>query len=155
MNEISLGFAASFVVLLAGAAFLTGQDTRQAAPRPDVGIAVQHLAAIQADQQPWGALRWMMNSRIDPQARQTFGVAELKAGQRNPRHFHPNCEELLYVISGSCEHIVGAAKVTLKAGDLIRIPRGVPHQAIVLGNEPFRSVVSYDSPDRQMVLQEP
>jgi quercetin dioxygenase-like cupin family protein len=82
-------------------------------------------------------------------------VAELNAGQRNPRHLHPNCEELLYVIAGSCEHIVGATKVTLKAGDLIRIPRGVPHQAMVLGNEPFRSVVSYDSPDRQMVLQEP
>src|ERR1017187_6751874 len=94
MYRISLGFAASFVVLLAGAAILTGQGTRKAEPRRDVGLAVQHLDAIKADQQPWGTLRWMMNSQIDPQARQTFGVAELKVGHRNPRHFHPNCEEL-------------------------------------------------------------
>jgi hypothetical protein len=52
MNRISLGFAASFVVLLAGAAILTGQGTRKAEPRRDVGIAVQHLDAIQPDQQP-------------------------------------------------------------------------------------------------------
>ena len=155
MNRIDSGFAVSFAGLLVGAGILIGQGTQKTAPRRDVGIAVQHLDAIKADQQPWGTLRWMMNSQIDPQARQTFGVAELRAGQRNPRHFHPNCEELLYVISGSCEHVVGARKVTLNAGDLIRIPRGVPHQAVVLGNEPVRCVVSYDSPDRQMVLQEP
>jgi quercetin dioxygenase-like cupin family protein len=149
MHRINSDSSASFVILLAAAAILTGQGSRKAAP----GIAVQHLDAIKPDEQPWGALRWMMNSRIDPQAGQTFGVAELKPGQRNPRHLHPNCEELLYVLSGSCEHLVGNRKVTLKAGDLIRIPRGVPHQAIVLGNQPFRAVVSYDSPDRQMVVQ--
>jgi quercetin dioxygenase-like cupin family protein len=50
------------------------------------------------------------------------------------------------------EHWVGDEKTTLKAGDLLMIPRGVIHQGIVLGNEPFRCVVSYDTPDRQMVL---
>jgi quercetin dioxygenase-like cupin family protein len=135
-------------VALAAVAILAGQG----AP---AGIKVQHFDAVQADQQPWGSLRWMMNGQVDPRARQTFGVAELKPGQRNPRHLHPNCEEILYVVSGSCEHIVGNDKVTLKAGDLVLIPRGVPHQAIVLGSEPFRSVVSYDTPDRQMVAAQP
>jgi len=151
MPGLSSTVTAGLAVLSAAAAVLTGQGGQKAAPRRDAGIAVQHFDAVKPDQQPWGTLRWMMNSQIDPGAGQTFGVAEIKAGQRNPRHLHPNCEELLYVISGSCEHIVGTAKVTLKPGDLIRIPRGVPHQAIVLGNEPLRCVVSYDSPDRQMV----
>jgi quercetin dioxygenase-like cupin family protein len=150
MHNTGLAFTTSFAVLFTGAAILIGQSTPRS---PDV--TVQHLEAIKADQQPWGTLRWMMNSQIDPGAGQTFGIAEIRPGQRNPRHFHPNCEELLYVISGSCEHIVGATKVTLKPGDLIRIPRGVLHQAVVLGNEPLRCVVSYDSPDRQMVVQEP
>jgi quercetin dioxygenase-like cupin family protein len=137
--------AALSAVLLAGAALVGGQ----VAPS---GIAVQHFDSVKADQQAWGTLRWMMNGQIDARARQTFGVAELKPGQRNPRHYHPNCEELVYVLSGSVEHWVGDEKTTLKAGDLLMIPRGVIHQGIVLGNEPFRCVVSYDTPDRQMVL---
>jgi quercetin dioxygenase-like cupin family protein len=150
MNMNEGRFRLALFVALALAVVLAGQ---MVAPRKDMTIRVQHLDAVHPEQQPWGTLRWMMNSQIDPQAAQTFGVAEIKAGQRNPLHSHPNCEELLYVISGSCEHIVGSQKVILKAGDLIRIPPGVPHQAIVLGNEPLRAVVSYNSPNRKMVLE--
>ena len=45
----------------------------------------------------------------------------------------------------------GDRRVVVKAGDLVRIPAGTPHQAIVLGNEPMRAVISYSSGDRQVV----
>jgi quercetin dioxygenase-like cupin family protein len=112
---------------------------------------VQHFDAVKEIKYPWGWIRWMMNSQLDPGAAQTFGVVEINPGQRNPLHSHPNCEELLYVISGSCEHIVGDKKYVLKAGDLIRVPAGIAHQAIVVGNEPMRAVISYSSADRQML----
>jgi mannose-6-phosphate isomerase-like protein (cupin superfamily) len=60
---------------------------------------------------------------------------------------HPNCEELLYVLSGTAEHVAGNKRVTLREGDLIR----VPHQAFVKGTEPFRAVISYSSGDRKVV----
>jgi mannose-6-phosphate isomerase-like protein (cupin superfamily) len=92
-----------------------------------------------------------MNGKIDPEASQTLGIVQINPGQRNPLHMHPNCEELLYVISGSAENIIGNKKFTIGPGDLVRIPKGVPHQAITIGSKPFRAVISYSSNDRQVV----
>ena len=114
-------------------------------------LSVQHFDTVKEVKYPWGWIHWLMNAQMDPEAAQTFGVVEIAAGQRNSLHKHPNCEELLYVISGSCEKIVGDKKVIMKAGDIVRIPIGVPHQAITIGNEPMRAVISYSSGNRQVV----
>jgi quercetin dioxygenase-like cupin family protein len=110
---------------------------------------VQHYDKVPADESPWGSLRWMMNGKIEPGAGVTLGVVELKAGQSNPRHVHPNCEEVIYVLSGTCRHEVGKETVTLRPGDVLRIPAGVPHMATALGNEPSRSIVVYNTGERQ------
>ena len=89
----------------------------------------------------------------DPNAKTTFGIVKIKAHQRNPFHTHPNCEEILYVLSGSCEHRLGDRIDVLKAGDLIRIPAGVPHCARAL-DEPMESVVVYSTGRRQFVVVE-
>jgi quercetin dioxygenase-like cupin family protein len=111
-------------------------------------ISVQHLKGVKVSNYSWGWIRWMMNGQIDPGAAQTFGIVEIYAGQRNPLHYHPNAEEILYVLSGSCENIVGDRKMVLKAGDLVRIPPGIPHRAITLGKEPMRAVIVYNTSKR-------
>lgn len=138
---------------LACAAMLAmAQTTIDKAPKmPNVTVVVQHFDQEEEIKYPWGALRWLMSSKLDKHALQTFGVVEIKAGQHNALHMHPNCEELLYVLSGSCEHVIGNKRVTLHPGDLIRVPIGVPHQAFVIGNEPLRAVISYSSPDRKVI----
>lgn len=113
--------------------------------------SLHHFDQTKEEPYGFGWIRWLMSHGLDPQAEQTFGIVEIQAHQKNALHIHPNCEELLYVLSGSCEHIVGDSKVVLHPGDLLRVPRGVKHQAIVLGNEPLRAVISYSSPDRQVV----
>ncbi len=118
---------------------------------PDVNVVVQHLDQQEAIKSDWGVLQWLMDSKHDPQSAQTFGVVEIYPGKHNALHMHPNCEEILYVLSGSCEHVVGNKKVTLHPGDLIRVPIGVPHQAFAIGNEPLRAVISYSSPDRKVI----
>jgi quercetin dioxygenase-like cupin family protein len=128
------------------------QTNQEKPPKmPNVNVVVQHFDKEVEVTYPWGAIRWMMDSKIDRDAAQTFGIVQINAGQRNALHSHPNCEEILYVLSGSCEHIVGNKKVTLHPGDLIRVPVGVPHQAIVIGKEPLRAVISYSSGDRKVV----
>ena len=74
--------------------------------------------------------------------------------QRNPLHKHPNCEELLYVLSGSFENVMGGKTVVMHAGDIVRIPANVPHQGINNTKEPMRAVISYSSGTRQMVALE-
>jgi len=126
-----------------------------AAPKEDVKkimeVSLQHFDTVKEVKYPWGWIRWLMNAQMDPDAAQTFGIVEIAAGQHNSLHKHPNCEEMLYMLSGSCEHIVGDKKVVLEAGDLVRVPVGVQHQATVLGNEPMRAVISYSSGNRQVV----
>ena len=125
---------------------IQGKDANAAAQ-----AAVQHFSEAPEVKYPWGWIRWLMNGKIDPEASQTLGIVQINPGQRNPLHMHPNCEELLYVISGSAENIIGDKKVTIGPGDLVRIPKGVPHQAITIGNKPFKAVISYSSNDRQIV----
>ena len=131
--------------------FAQAERTHANDANPAAQAAVRHFADTPEVKYPWGWIRWLMNGKIDPEASQTLGIVQINPGQRNPLHMHPNCEELLYVISGSAENIIGNSKVTIGPGDLVRIPKGVPHQAITIGNEPFRAVISYSSNDRQIV----
>jgi len=115
---------------------------------------LQSFDKVEQQKHPWGWIRWLMNSKLDPNSKMTFGVVQVDAGQRNPLHMHPNCEEVLYILSGSCEHRIGEETVVLKPGDLLRIPTGVPHAAKVVGTEPLQAVIVYSSGDRQFVLVE-
>lgn len=98
----------------------------------------------------WGHLSWLIGAGSDPApgVEQTFGVVTIQPGKRNPLHAHPNCEELLYVISGTCDHLLGDGLHKLGPGSVIRIPRGIPHWAMCTSAEPLRVVVSFSAPDR-------
>jgi mannose-6-phosphate isomerase-like protein (cupin superfamily) len=135
--------------------FAQAEGIRSKAANTAAQRAIQHFSDAPEVKYPWGWIRWLMNANIDPEASQTLGIVQINPGQRNPLHMHPNCEELLYVISGSAENIIGNNKATIGPGDLVRIPKGVPHQAITIGNKPFRAVISYSSNDRQVVNLSP
>lgn len=49
---------------------------------------------------PWGTLKWLCNEQLHPGAAQTVGICHIMPGQRNPVHYHPNCEEVLYMLAG-------------------------------------------------------
>lgn len=97
----------------------------------------------------WGELTWLVGEQQMEGAEQTLGVVTIYPGRRNPLHAHPNCEELLYVISGSCEHLLGDEMLELAAGSVIRIPRGVRHWARCTSAEPLRAVISFSAADRR------
>src|SRR5262245_13084097 len=81
----------------------------------------------------WGAIRWPMNGALGDGAQPALGVVYILPGEANPRHYHPNCEELLFVLSGECDHSFEERSVRLSAGDLIRVPAGVRHNAVNTG----------------------
>ena len=118
---------------------------------PTAPLAVQKFDAVKEVKYPWGWIRWLMNAELDPAATQTFGIVQIEAGQRNPFHKHPNCEELIYVVSGSVEQIVAGQRVMMHEGGILRIPADIPHQAINHTQEPVRTVVVYNTGARQMV----
>lgn len=97
----------------------------------------------------WGELHWLVGEKEMPGAKQTLGVVTIHPGHRNPLHRHPNCEELLYVVSGECEHLLGEDIYYLKAGSVIRIPQGIPHWARCTGDAPLVAVISFSSAERR------
>jgi len=146
---------------LAALAFAAGGGARENNAKitrsSDAGppaLAVQSFARAPEERTPWGSLRWLMTGKIDPQSNMTLGIAELNPGKSNPVHVHDNCEEVIYILSGSCEQRVGERTVVMKAGDTLHIPAGVPHTARALGNEPMRFVVAYNAGDRHFQAME-
>jgi mannose-6-phosphate isomerase-like protein (cupin superfamily) len=101
---------------------------------------------------PWGAIKWLCNIKTDPEANMTLGLVFINPGRRNDLHIHPNCEELLYVLSGECLHSLDDVEFPMSAGMMLRIPAGVRHSALNTGWEPVRMLVAYSSADRQTVV---
>ena len=114
---------------------------------------LQICEKVAAQKFPWGSIRWVMNDQIDPQAAVTVGLVEIAAGQSNPLHIHPNCEEVLHVLSGAMEHRIGNEWVKLKAGDTLRIPQGMVHMGRTK-EEACRVMVVYNTGARQMTAVE-
>ena len=103
---------------------------------------------------PWGAITWLCSQELDPESQMTFGLVRILPGQKNALHYHPNCEEHLYVLSGECDHSLDGEVYPLTPGSLIRIPQGARHHAVNYGTEPVCCVIVYSSSDRQTVIVE-
>jgi mannose-6-phosphate isomerase-like protein (cupin superfamily) len=99
----------------------------------------------------WGSVAWLINGETNAGAEQTFGVVTINPGSANPLHLHPNCEEILYVLSGTCDHRIGDDVVQLEPGMVICVPRQTPHRARTTSAEPLVAVISFSSPDRQTI----
>lgn len=97
------------------------------------------------------AIKWLFSGQTAPGAEQTLGHVVIQPGQKNPLHSHPNCEELLYLISGELDHSFEDKVYRLRPGDAIRVPAGVKHDARCVGNEPAAMVVCYSVPNREIL----
>jgi quercetin 2,3-dioxygenase len=66
-----------------------------------------------------------------------FSLFEYTGHERGgpPLHLHPHQDEVFYVLSGTYRFRVGPADYELTTGDLIFLPRAVPHTFAQLSNE--------------------
>ena len=118
--------------------------------QPDMAPVVD-TEEVDGEEFPWGRIRWLCNGEMASGAEMTFGLIFINPGEANPLHAHPNCEEIVFVLGGRCDHRLGEESFPLAAGQMVRIPRGVPHCARNTGWEPLRMVIAYSSPDRQTI----
>jgi quercetin dioxygenase-like cupin family protein len=133
---------------LAAAAALALPDSPAAAAGDKTRL--QRSEQDEVEKFPFGWIRWLMNGRIDPQAEMTMGLVHFEPNQTNVLHIHPNSAEYLHMLSGTAEHLVDGRWVTLKAGDTLRIPKGVPHQSRTK-DQAYEALIVYDTPTRVMV----
>lgn len=102
----------------------------------------------------WGAIHWLVSGAQMPDAKMTFGYVEIKAGQKNFKHLHPNCDEVLYLLEGELDHSLGEETFHLVPGSAVHIPEGVSHDALNRSNITARMLVAYSEADRQTVTLE-
>jgi mannose-6-phosphate isomerase-like protein (cupin superfamily) len=115
---------------------------------------VTDAGQLPVDTTAWGTLQWVCNEKLMPGAEQTVGLSTTLPGKRNPLHVHPNCEEVLHVISGQGTHSYDGQTVDLNAGMTIRIPAGVKHNLANTGTETLKTLISFSSGDRKTVFLE-
>jgi quercetin dioxygenase-like cupin family protein len=105
-------------------------------------------AEAKPESQPWGELVWYASRELGNSTHVTTGQATIRPGQQNPPHWHPNCDEVLHVLSGHIMNWMGDQKVEMKAGDTVVIPEGVVHYAQNIGTEDAVLTIAYNSADR-------
>jgi quercetin dioxygenase-like cupin family protein len=143
-------------LMIAGVTWTLWADPPAAStpPSSDLPGALTAFGEVDVLEYDWGWIRWLMSDKLDPDAEMTLGMVHIKPHQTNPLHLHPNSAEYLHVLKGSCEHLVGTTWVTVKAGDTLRIPQDVPHQART-GREGCTAMIVYNTSDQQFVEVDP
>jgi len=76
-------------------------------------------------------------------------VSTIRPGRKNPLHYHPNCEELLYVQQGTGRHRLDDVWVPVRPGTLVRIPKDVRHQVVNEGADDMVCWIAFSSGDRR------
>ena len=106
-----------------------------------------HQAQVQ--ETDWGRLTWFASGKLGNSGTMTMGRCLIRPGQANPRHSHPNCEEVLHVLSGRIMHYVGEKAFEMGPGDTITIWPMTFHYAKNTGTVDAVLMISFSSPDRQ------
>lgn len=73
----------------------------------------------------------MLSRKVVAGERQMLVQVYVKRGCLVPRHAHES-EQMTYVLQGALKFQVGVDEVTVREGEVIHIPSGVPHQAEAL-----------------------
>jgi len=118
---------------------------------PSIDTQVRRKVGDGAEATDFGTLQWVVREGDPAGAETTIGLATFSAGKSNVQHIHPNCEEVVYVLDGQVEHTLGPQSTVLEAGDLIVVPRGVPHRLLNRSLDDVRAYIVFSSPDRQFV----
>ena len=100
----------------------------------------------------WGNLVWYASRSLGNSTEMTIGRCTLKPGCANPRHYHPNCTEILVVMQGRIRHTISESEeAEMHEGDTVTIPPNLWHRATNIGDTDAVLHISFSSADRQTV----
>lgn len=75
----------------------------------------------------------MISRKVVAGAREMIAQVYLKRGALVPMHAHES-EQMTYVLQGALKFLVDGEELTVREGEILHIPSGVPHQAEALND---------------------
>ncbi|WP_330632970.1 cupin domain-containing protein [Halocatena halophila] len=102
----------------------------------------------------WGTLKWLHKPETTGIDTFSSGVVVLEPGNGHECHTHPESDELLYVLSGTGEQMIGDETQTVEPGMMVSIPAGVEHSTLNTGWEPLRFIAVYGPAGPESTIQE-
>jgi mannose-6-phosphate isomerase-like protein (cupin superfamily) len=118
---------------------------------PSDEIKVRRPPQYRVEEMPWGRLVWQVAGDLGNSETLTVGRCILDPGEANNRHVHPECDEVLEVLSGSIVHTWDDREVPMEVGDTISIPAGVVHNARNVGAERAELLIVFSTAYRTAV----
>jgi quercetin dioxygenase-like cupin family protein len=76
---------------------------------------------------PWGKHSWLSQPGLTGTELLTLVRVTMRPGAGHQFHYHPELEEIIYVLDGMAEQWVDREKRSLKAGEIAFIPKNVVH----------------------------
>lgn len=100
----------------------------------------------------WGQLTWFASKELGNSDAVTVGRCVIVPGRENPRHHHPNCDEVLHVLRGKIVHTMeNGQSVQMGEGDTISVPPNIGHNAKNVGDEDAVLFICFSSAERKTV----
>ncbi|CAK7077120.1 histidine kinase [Tissierella sp.] len=90
----------------------------------------------------WGNIEWI----YEPDTKNSInimhiGISTILPGKRQKEHIHYGDEQLLYVLSGQGQQLIGKELSIKEPGSLFHIDAGSVHEAINAGEEPIKELL--------------
>ena len=118
-------------------AWFDGQAVEDELQGPGFYLRVRDAAAL-----PGGVF-----AGADHGAGVTVELVEAAPGDAQETHAHP-MEEVVVVVDGAATYFLGEQQARIvRAGQIVRIPAGIPHRYENRAAEPFRAVAAYGWPE--------
>jgi len=114
-------------------------------------VTVVRANEYKVDEMPWGRLVWFVSAGQGSSETLTVGRCIIKPGMANPRHHHPNCDEVLTVLRGRIAHTIGGGEVVMEEGDTISVPSGIVHNARNIDDADCVLQIVFSSAERKTV----
>jgi quercetin dioxygenase-like cupin family protein len=112
-------------------------------------FGLEPARAAEPQPAPWGEMSWLVEDRSAPGVGLSVARMAVAPGATSPAHRHPNCHEIIHLISGSVEQTAGDQRYRMAAGDTVVVAPGqVHHTRNLSGREAAELLICYSAGTR-------
>jgi len=96
----------------------------------------------------WGTMDWLADANTSQGLGLSLARMTVLPGKTSPAHRHPNCNEVIHVLSGSIEERLDDTWTRCEAGDTITAHAGTIHQTRCTSPDPAILMIAYSDDTR-------